>query len=376
MQLTFISLHDTTPQCNILYVSDSVTDILGYHVSDVVSKSTFAYFHPEDAKSARTGYHQNLESDQASVLCHARIKSKTGDWLTCECIYSCVGDILVAATSLRSSGRRSEGRAIAAEVVRRAFKSPEPEPRREMVAHISARFVSVAPNTFKETRAVLILNRFSRSLPVLYATYAISEIVGLNPDDIHGLSFLSFIEADCVEGVVRAIDRAKENDSIAYMRFWWLQGDKKEHDPSLDTTSMSPPRHELHETSADSNPIHAAPIEVESIVSCASDGIIIVLRTAQASIHPTSLYGTYAVPRSGSVLSTDSSADSDSAFSSGQGSTDRSNDHGANDDPISNLGTHAWSMQNERDNPIQQSDGASDIPSGDEESGHSRNDSE
>lgn len=88
-----------------------------------------------------------------------------------------------------------------------------------MLAHLSPKFSTIQAGQH-EPRACLILNRFTRALTILYATNILRDILGFPPHQAVGLSFFEFISQGCLQDAVEALDRAKENDSIAYLRFF------------------------------------------------------------------------------------------------------------------------------------------------------------
>ncbi|KAK6333916.1 hypothetical protein TWF730_004094 [Orbilia blumenaviensis] len=92
-----------------------------------------------------------------------------------------------------------------------------------MLTHLSAKFHMGNPEDqgTHEPRVALILNRFTRTLTVLYASHASSSIFGITPNQLTGKSFFECIHEDCLQEAVDALERAKENDSIAYLRFRW-----------------------------------------------------------------------------------------------------------------------------------------------------------
>ncbi|KAK6356629.1 hypothetical protein TWF718_000972 [Orbilia javanica] len=92
-----------------------------------------------------------------------------------------------------------------------------------MLTHLSAKFHMGNPEDqgTHEPRVALILNRFTRTLTVLYASHASSSIFGITPSQLTGKSFFECIHEDCLQEAVDALERAKENDSIAYLRFRW-----------------------------------------------------------------------------------------------------------------------------------------------------------
>ncbi|KAF3903791.1 hypothetical protein AA313_de0201222 [Arthrobotrys entomopaga] len=92
-----------------------------------------------------------------------------------------------------------------------------------MLTHLSTKFRMGNPENHEthEPRVALILNRFTRTLTVLYASHATTSIFGISPEALTGKSFFECIDENCLQDAVDALERAKENDSIAYLRFQW-----------------------------------------------------------------------------------------------------------------------------------------------------------
>ena len=167
-----------------------------------------------------------------------------------------------------------------------------------MIDHLAPKFrsTSLARAAVHEPRAAFLLNRFSDTLPILYATHAAQFVLSCNPDEAVGRSFYEFIDDGYLLGAVNAIERAKENDSIAYLRLLWktkledveededlVEGfDEDDEDDENDDEETSRPQ-------GQSQPSHhrqLSPLgiperfEVECLVSASSDGLIVVVRRA------------------------------------------------------------------------------------------------
>jgi len=70
-----------------------------------------------------------------------------------------------------------------------------------------------------EPRAALILNRFTRNLSIMFATNAVTSILGLQPDEIKDKAFYEIIQENCLQNAIQCLESAKANESIAYLRF-------------------------------------------------------------------------------------------------------------------------------------------------------------
>ena len=99
---------DLSLDARLLYVSASIEDILGYHPNEVVGKSCWEYFHPDEIPFAQAIHGRSIQLDKAAVLHYCQIKNKAGRWVGCECVFTVVHDCLVASTSIYRRGKRSQ----------------------------------------------------------------------------------------------------------------------------------------------------------------------------------------------------------------------------------------------------------------------------
>lgn len=207
---------------------------------------------------------------------------------------------------------------------------PGADNRYHMIHHLSEKFLpSPPPQKIHEPRAAMILNRFTKTLPVMYATHSIEDVLGVSAEEILKRSFYEGISEDCLVEAIDAIDRAKENDSIAFLRFRWdpsrrrnsatqgsqslpgnnqtndiqdtphngsdgeapLDDDEGSGDATTDEDDSSDERDSTlssHDTSvsdtgtttASSRPM-PPPVDIEAVISCSSDGLVVVIKKAR-----------------------------------------------------------------------------------------------
>lgn len=98
----------------ILYSSDSIVDILGHTPDEVVNKSAWEFFHPDEIPFAKQHHSRGVKLDKAAMLAYCRIKNRQGDWVGCECCFSVVYDVMVCCTSIYRRGMTSQSKAPAA----------------------------------------------------------------------------------------------------------------------------------------------------------------------------------------------------------------------------------------------------------------------
>lgn len=106
-----------------------------------------------------------------------------------------------------------------------------------MLSHLSAKFKQPVEAQTHEPRAALFLNRFTRTLTIMYATSGIEQVIGISSEDMKGRSFYYCIAENCLEDAVKCLETAKSNDSIAYLRFWFR--DPRQDDQANQSTSES-----------------------------------------------------------------------------------------------------------------------------------------
>jgi hypothetical protein len=202
-----------------------------------------------------------------------------------------------------------------------------------MLEHLSPKFKM--PPMEREPRAALILNRFTRNLTIMYATDAVAQILGVRPGELLEKPFYECIQPNCLDEAERCLESAKANESIAYLRFWYKDPRVDPNDPvnddevdemeeeaddksspneseadvkdpglkdgsmDLDDEGLEPQVCEKDEGGGDeeagrsgaraSTPQTRRPrspqtFELEAVVSCTSDGLVVVLRRARPPI--------------------------------------------------------------------------------------------
>ncbi|KAK6606753.1 hypothetical protein H4I95_04402 [Botrytis cinerea] len=344
METTFMTIHNLTPQANILYASESISEILGYEPEDVVGKAWFEYFdkNNDNTPFARQATSQGVHLEKAAVIYHARIAHKQPlaggktDWITCECVFTVVHDVLVACTSqytadshenymdrIRGAIRKETSKSLV-----KRFTAPPKDLRYHMLENLSFKFRDpVTETSTREPRAALILNRFTRSLTVMYSTEAIEKVLGISKEYIVGKSFYECIQQQCLTESIAAIESAKGNDSIAHLIFWCrdprhpheieelnqalddasdVSGSEDENEgdavggnsnsaPSPTTTraTSQPSRESVirrnNRQRSAANPSTGQvlavfqQIQLEAVISCTSDGLVVILRKAPAT---------------------------------------------------------------------------------------------
>src|SRR5271156_4371806 len=130
-------------------------------------------------------------------------------------------------------------RALEAPAVRRIFSSSPRDPRYHMLSYISNKFTQEQAPHSHEPRAALFLNRYTRTSTIMFATSGVANILGIRAEQLVGKSFYFCIAENCLADAVQCLERAKANDSIAYLRFWFrnplLEDDGSRNVPMADS---------------------------------------------------------------------------------------------------------------------------------------------
>lgn len=110
-----------------------------------------------------------------------------------------------------------------------------------MLSYMSDKFTQEQAPHSHEPRAALFLNRYTRTATIMFATCGVTNILGIRGEQLVGKSFYFCIAENCLSDAVQCLERAKANDSIAYLRFWFrnplLEDDRNQNMSTADGQS-------------------------------------------------------------------------------------------------------------------------------------------
>ena len=107
-----------------------------------------------------------------------------------------------------------------------------------MLSHLSSKFNTRPSPETHEPRAALFLNRYTRTLTIMYATNGLADVLGMTGEQMRGKSFYYCIQENCLQDSVRCLENAKANDSIAYLRFWFRDPRQDDHQEDFHDARM------------------------------------------------------------------------------------------------------------------------------------------
>ncbi|KAF9391328.1 hypothetical protein CPC16_004439 [Podila verticillata] len=220
---SYISFHDLSTEGRFLWASPSITDCLGYDPEELIDKPSYSIIYPDDIPLTRIAHQENLMNDLVASQIVVRFICKDGRPVACVSNFSLCYDYIVNCTALvDTSASYKQIRAHSAVMIRMVGSRQEEFERiRRHHEAFAARF-SWNPNIMEpEARACMILNRFSRSLGIMYASPSCEFIFKVDPEAIIGKPFLLFVRADDLGPFVEQANMAKSKNVITNLRFYF-----------------------------------------------------------------------------------------------------------------------------------------------------------
>ncbi|KAN0074606.1 hypothetical protein V8E55_011655 [Tylopilus felleus] len=335
-RVSCIAIVDFSEDVRWLYVTESLTELLGYEPRDVIGRPAVELVHPEEFPAVRRLHYDTIRQDKAAVIAYLRLKHKDPfkGYLLCAVSRTVVHNVIVGSISLAVPGPKAfQNASTAQEVVvvtptatdfefrRWGDPSPMPPSPLALVPGLTDMLedhtvdgnqpkptpppvLSFKPLPSQSSRSALILDRFSIHCTVQYC----SNDHLLSTTTVMGRSFFDFV-APRSEQIVRSwIDvikawgvneRGQPSDGgFGYGKFLLLP---KGRDSRTDRIPEAPPpsrRRDLtsrshgrpptaHASSArsrapapSSGPSSSSDLEilVDAIFSGHSDGILVILR--------------------------------------------------------------------------------------------------
>lgn len=273
------------------YVSDSVTDVLGFEPAELLGRSCYKVFHPEELAKLGEVHYRALADESAACVAYMRLLHKDGYWVECSVSYSTVYDKSLTLVSRIHAGSRGFEHAITA---REIFEiSPASQGRFSITRQGSAASSPSPPKTASPTpppfhqlppssrtpRTFFLIDRFTNTARVMY----VSNDVIVNGNTLKNNPFYSIIKPSDRALVRDHIERAKQSSPLgrdyrgsgghAYTRFSVLKIPDLPPISSIwpggtDESERMMPGQEF--------------IQVEAIFTASSDGLTCVIERLQS----------------------------------------------------------------------------------------------
>ncbi|KAJ3753502.1 hypothetical protein EV360DRAFT_96998 [Lentinula raphanica] len=214
---SFIGIVDFSQEAKWLYLSHSVSDILGYEPEELRGTPSLDLVHPDEMERVRILHYETIKQDKAACLVYIRMKHKDSDkgYVLCGVV---LHNVTVGSVSFASSGSALHNASTAQEITVisptpelefRRWHDPSPMPK-QLEVSFEDTSAEKTPFTYdplpsQSFRTALILERFSIHCPVLYC----SNSLLITATNVDGRPFFDFVAKKDEEIVRSWIDTVK-----------------------------------------------------------------------------------------------------------------------------------------------------------------------
>lgn len=239
-EISFIIIYDNSQDCKIKYVTDSVTDVVGWESNDLLNKTGYALFHEKEIAAIRQIHLANVFQQKLSSMVSYRFLHKNGYFVRLETIVNYCYDIVVTTNSLYDEGSLPHKQRMNSiddaffvtdngelELISMGTRILSPDILSRTVAkqqfhHGKALWQKQLDSQENEPRFCLILNRYSEEMNVVFATHIATFLVNATIDNILGKSIFDIVSERDQLMVEAQLTSAKSNNIVARVRFEWV----------------------------------------------------------------------------------------------------------------------------------------------------------
>lgn len=260
MEINFISIYDNTARAKCLFVSESVTDVLGYLPEELLGKSGYDLAHPSEIQALGLIHSANVQTERMSSVISCRTRHKDGHYVTCDAVIHYCYDVLICTHFAVVSSNCVKHNKRISSVDEVFVVQPDGSIRftgawNDSQERTKKLFTEKYPwdvnnhvLTKQEPRFCLFINRYTTESLIVFATQMCESMVGMNQINCIGQSIYEYIAPHDKENVLQSIELSKSTDIINRLRFDWLRQETQELIP------------------------------IEAVVSCTYDGLVFVAR--------------------------------------------------------------------------------------------------
>ncbi|ORX90978.1 hypothetical protein K493DRAFT_310992 [Basidiobolus meristosporus CBS 931.73] len=222
--ISFFGIYEATRSNQIIYLSESVSDALGFEPDELVGKSTFDYYHPDDLTCALNVFDDCIRNQRLGAIIHVRVRGKFG-WVEIEVVWSFCHNIIFHTNRLiRGPDRFEESRMGSPMIAAQPGSSESQSTQAQMnppleLAHPAAAVSERLNSSTAEPRVGLVLNRFSYYCYIQYCSELVGYMFGISQKEILGNSFLSYIHPSDLERVEEQLTCIKSQNIFLPIAF-------------------------------------------------------------------------------------------------------------------------------------------------------------
>ncbi|KAI8639890.1 hypothetical protein BD408DRAFT_255956 [Parasitella parasitica] len=260
MEINFIVIYDNTAEAKFLFVSESVTDILGYLPEELIGKGGYCLTHPDERQALTVVHQGNVKNERMSCLCTYQNRHKDGHYVMCDVVIHYCYDVLICANFAVTSSDciKHKIRISSADDVfiiqsdgsvqlAGAWNTSQ-EAMKKLLTETNPWDANKNVIAKREPRFSLFLNRYTNLSVIVFATQMCEDLVGSSQMDLIGESLLDYVDSKDKSNVEKFIELAKSNNLINRVRFNWKRQDNGEL------------------------------VAIEAVLSCTFDGLVFVAR--------------------------------------------------------------------------------------------------
>ncbi|KAI9496894.1 hypothetical protein BDB00DRAFT_807710 [Zychaea mexicana] len=263
----YISIYDNKATANFIYLSESVSEVLGWTPEEMIGKGAYEFFHPADVNALTKIHSANVMNEKMSSMTAYRTRHKDGHYVVIETLVHYCYDVLMCTNYLYDP--TDAGHKIRSNSVDEVFVVNEDgslelvgawndsQERMQRSLETRHRWVNNRVAHVQEPRFCLILNRYTEDSTIVFVSQMVEQLVGAQCDQVLGRSLLDFVNERDAQVVLQQLDMVKGSDMIMRIRFEWIT-DRE----------------------------HGATQPVEAIVGSSNDGLVVVIRLAPRMTLP------------------------------------------------------------------------------------------
>ncbi|KAI7864746.1 hypothetical protein BDF14DRAFT_1143205 [Spinellus fusiger] len=261
MESNYIAIFDNTMEAAYLYVSDSVTDVLGYSPHELIGKGVYHFIHSDEIHGVHVIHRANVMNERMSVMISYRFLHRDGHYVELDTVVHYCMDSIISTNYLR--GQDTVHHKMRASSVDDWYNVKSDgtlhlgHPRKDKDIHlresltVGNKWIKNRILHSQEPRFSMILNRFTDMLDIVFISHFAKDIVSINTDDAVGKPLYMFVNKNDAKYVQAQMTLARTNDKVVRLIFDWLVDYDTQHT-----------------------------ITVEAVVSCTNDGLVMVVRQA------------------------------------------------------------------------------------------------
>lgn len=248
-EVSFVIIYDNTQESKVKYVSDSVTDILGWGSNELINRTAYSLFHKNDVPAIQQLHLAMVFQQKLSSMVTYRFLHKNGFYVRLESIINFCYDIIITTNSIFDEGSLEHKQRMNS--IEEAFSVGENGELELLSMGLRTLTPSVlSKNDTKqqftgtqlwqkrlasqesEPRFCLILNRYTEDMNIIFATHLATYLVGVSVDDMLGKPIFDFVDEKDHVMLEAQLSTTKSHSLLSRVRFGWtVDRDKDLYQP-------------------------------------------------------------------------------------------------------------------------------------------------